>query len=137
MEAWELYRGPAPFRQFYAQATDAQNAPVTMRMMAALIGLPLAAMGVVLALAGRHVRSNPKRWLRLLAGMCLLAALQAWLVRFSLPYGFGSSYDHASLPQLDHLSLSGNVGAYAVLLAAGMVVLSIFMPGRAAPHVAA
>ncbi|MGH7133769.1 MAG: hypothetical protein ACREJO_17715 [Phycisphaerales bacterium] len=123
-----LYLGPAPFHQHYARATAAQNATVTTRMIAGLVGVPLGVICVTAALAGPHILSHPRRWLLVLAGLCLLGALQAWLVQLSLPYGFGSSYEHASPDQLVHLHLSGMVGTYAIALAAALAVLSILVP---------
>lgn len=120
-EAWMFYSDPAPFHQLYTDSTESQNAAVTYRLIAALMGVPATMIAMTLALAGPRLRNHARRWLLVVAAIGLLAAAQAFAVRLSLPYGFGSGYGHASASQRSHLRLSTFVGVAALLLSVATV----------------
>ncbi len=112
-----LYTDPAPFHQSYRESTDAQDLAVTRRMIAALVGAPLSLAAIVIALAGPRLAQRPKRWGRILACIFLLNALQSGAVYLSLPYGFGSGYQHTKEAQLAHMTWARN--AFMISLALG------------------
>jgi hypothetical protein len=127
--AWWLYTESAPFRQPYLSATAAQNAEVTARLVVVLVGLPLGAAGLIACAGWRKLIVN-RRWLVLLSAMWLAGAAHAYMVRLSLPYGFGSAYEHASAEQMMHLRVALLVGGAGLVLAAATMAAAVRMGRR-------
>lgn len=127
-QRWLLYADAAPFHQPYTAATPAQNASVTLRMCIALMDLPLVA--VLLCVAARGAGAVWSRGgLRVVAGASFVTALHGWVVRFRLPYGFGSGYEHASAAQHLHLALATTAGIAGLTLAGALLGMSL-LPSR-------
>lgn len=126
---WEvvaLYAGPAPFKQMYYNASGEQNRVVTYRLPVALIVTPVAMIAMGAGLAGKRIVLHPKRWLRVLGFVFLFNAIHACGMCGSLPYGFGSSYEHASAEQLKHLQFT----RYTTFVSLGLAIIAfVFSAG--------
>lgn len=133
-QAWLLHSGPAPFRQDYRLATGDQNVVATRRIALALLGAP-SAFGLLLGamFVGRAVLT-PRRAALALALMFFVVGVYGLGVYGSLPYGFGSGYEHASPAQRFHLKLAGTTGSVAFVLGVLSLVVAESMERRdAAP----
>lgn len=126
---WEvvaLYAGPAPFRQMYNEASSEQDREVTRRLLVVLILVPIAIIAMGAGLAGKRVVLHPKRWLRVLGVVFLLNSVHACGMCGSLPYGFGSSYEHATAEQMKHLGFT----RYTTFVSLGLVIVAfVFSAG--------
>jgi len=116
-EAWQLYTQPAPFHQMYYKATPQEDRAVTYRLFPALVGLPLAVIVTIVAIRAPRIRLDPRRWLRVLAWILLLTAFQGCTACARFPYGFGSSYEHATAAQHFHMAIAGRTASVALVLA--------------------
>lgn len=120
---WEvvaLYAGPAPFRQIYNEASPDQDREVTRRLPVLLILAPAALIALGGALVGARATRHPKRWLRVLGLVFLLNGLHACGMCGFLPYGFGSSYEHASAEQMRHLTFT----RYTAVVSVGLAIVA-------------
>lgn len=124
-----LYAEVAPFHQRYLVATPAQNASVTNRLYIAFVTLPLVAVLLCIATGGVGAVWT-RGGLRIVAGACFVTGLHGWFVWSRLPYGFGSSYEHASAAQHFHLKLATTTGVAGLLLAAVLLVSSFLLVSR-------
>lgn len=127
--AWLLYTDAAPFRQPYRSATSQQNAAVLARMGVVLGGLPMSAAFLGLAWLRRPAT---RKWIAVVGGACLLTSVHAQSIAARLPYGFGSSYEHASPAQHTHLMLAQAVAIAGVVLAFALLGLAWRLPSRRA-----
>lgn len=125
-----LYSDIAPFNQMYYDASPEQDRQVSVRLVAALVGLPVSAVIVWVAGAWGLIFTRPRRWVGILALVLLAASVQACGACGSLPYGFGSSYEHATAEQHWHLKLSRWTAV--VCLGAATVVWSLRPKGSRA-----
>lgn len=123
-----FYADVAPFHQMYLLATPAQDAAVTKRLLMAHFLFPGLVLALLLVLAPSVVLRNARRFRRILGLFFLLAGLQGCATVARLPYGFGSSYEHASAAQHHHLALAGWTGILGIGIA---VLLFIISFGRA------
>ncbi|MBX3373846.1 MAG: hypothetical protein KF817_08420 [Phycisphaeraceae bacterium] len=116
-----LVTGPAPFHQVYSRATDAQNAEVTRRLCLMLFAAPFVLAAIPwAAFPGRFLR-HASRTIGLVAVCLLSGGLTGWVVLLFLPYGAGSSYEHASSEQRLHLDICRMGGA--VFVVAGVLLV--------------
>ena len=129
MAAWWLYTESAPFRQPYLSATKSQNEAVTARLVVVLVGLPLGAAALVACAGWRKLIVN-RRWLVLLSAVWLAGAAHAYMVRLSLPYGFGSGYEHTSAEQMMHLRVASMVGGAGLAAAVATMAAAVRMGRR-------
>ena len=129
-QAWLLHTDAAPFHQPYLTATPSQDTAVTLRMPVASVGIPLAAVILVLAAAGSAVARRWRACARVIGVGLLLVGLHGCYVRLRLPYGFGSGYEHASAAQHLHMTLGNASGAIGIILAVGLLAVSL-IPRRA------
>ncbi len=128
LTTWQIVRlhtAPAPFGQPYSAATPSQNGAVTRQLIIALAGLPLSAALLAWPLSLARTPHTTRWYLRIVSGACLLAALHGAYIRFCLPYGFGSAYEHTSPAQHLHLTLASSAAAAGLLLAVALLVLSL------------
>jgi hypothetical protein len=117
-----LYQEGADYEQ-----PPAESLLITRRLILALYALPaLLAAASFLALP-RLTCCNAVRCLRVLATLSLLTGMQGCVIVLSLPYGFGSGYEHASAEQWRHLRMTGYTGEGGVLLAVGLLFLSFIV----------
>jgi hypothetical protein len=114
---------PAPYNQGYGRATDAQNASVTRRLALAVFAAPLLTVLTIYAVFPAKTFSTSSGLPKLIGAILLLSAFGSCAVGFSLPYGFGSGYEHASAAQHTHLNLTANGGILHLVL--GLVLLFI------------
>lgn len=123
--AWhaiQLFAPPAPFAQLYTKATVAQNAEITRQMALTVIGGPIAL--IVTLLASWPVLTVTRARTCLVIGVVMLCAgIVGTALGWSFPYGFGSSYMHASDAQRLHMAIGMRSGA--VFFAAGIVFIAI------------
>lgn len=133
-QAWLLHSGPAPFHQDYRLATDDQNEVATRRIALALLGAPTA-LGLLLgAMFVGRADMTPRRAAIALAFMFILVGVYGLGIYGSLPYGFGSGYEHASPAQRFHLKLAGTTGSVAFVLGfLSLVVVRSMKPRPSAP----
>lgn len=125
-ETMALYAGPAPFRQMYYDASGEQDREVTRRLPVVLILVPIAIIAMGAGLAGKRIVLHPKKWLGVLGLVLLLNGLHACGMCGSLPYGFGSSYEHASAEQMRHLDFT----RYTTFVSLGLAMLAfVFSAG--------
>ncbi len=126
---WELvalYSGPAPFRQMYDEASGQQDQEVTRRLLVVLILVPIAIVAMGAGLAGKRIVLHPKKSLRALGLIFLLNGVHACGMCGSLPYGFGSSYQHASAEQMRHLDFT----RYTTFVSLGLALVAfVFSAG--------
>lgn len=131
-----LYSDAAPFHQNYRDATTAQNQAVTTNLNASLIAVPMI-LAAVLALVLFALRGRVRRALPAVALVAAAAAAHALYIRLSLPYGFGSAYEHASAEQLWHMSLVRTCVWIWTVVAVGLVCATLAtkkpIPARVAP----
>lgn len=125
-----LYTEAAPFHQRYAAATDVENIAVTRRIGIALLGPPVGVSLLCAAAMGSAIARSRRICLLAIAAALLLTALHGCYIRWHLPYGFGSSYEHASSDQRVHLALAGTGSIAAFGLAVVLLGLSIAIGRR-------
>jgi hypothetical protein len=105
--------------RFYQYQSSAESILVTRRLTMALWVLP-ALLGTI-ALAGLPwLTRRAAVYLHVLAGLALAAGVQGCVIVLTLPYGFGSGYEHVSAEQSRHLRMSGYTGLTGVLVAVGL-----------------
>lgn len=123
-QTWLLYAHAAPFHQLYTAATEPQNRAVTWRILLAVAGPPIAvALLCVAGFTSPPTRGPRRRFAFTFAVVCLLSGLHAAAIRWCLPYGFGSGYEHASDSQHLHLTIAGAGGLTALSLSVVLATL--------------
>lgn len=120
--AMQLFAPPAPFAQPYTKATAAQNAEITRQIAITVIAGPIALILTLLA-SWPMLTVTRARTCLVIGVVMLCTGIFGTALGWSLPYGFGSSYMHASDAQRLHMAIGMRSGA--VFFAAGIVFVAI------------
>lgn len=134
MQTARLYLEPAPLHVPHRVSTPEEDAAVTPRLVASLVGLPAA--GFLFIAAWLVSRPRRRRVTALFAASCVAAAaaIHAGWIFLHLPYGFGSGYDHANASERAHLRISGGVAGAALATALGLGAAGVVAFRMGAPH---